>query len=113
MYSPLPSIESMTPNLFLETFYRILEIKERVGIKALLDNPRDLLKRAELYGTRFSNGSWGWASNVWSRSATNTVVIEDDSELRYEHKLLMARVLEHILAQGPLIKVDRYVGNRN
>jgi len=27
-----------------------------------------------------------------------------------EHRLLMLRVLEHILAQGPLIKVDGYVG---
>ena len=52
----------------------------------------------------------GWASNIWSRSAKNTVVIEDDSQIGIEHKILMLRVLEHILAQGPLIKVDGYYG---
>ncbi|MCS7103325.1 MAG: phosphoenolpyruvate carboxykinase (ATP), partial [Candidatus Korarchaeum sp.] len=45
-----------------------------------------------------------------SRSAANTVVVNDESDLKYEHKLLMMRVLEHILAQGPLIKVDGYLG---
>ncbi|MCD6085311.1 MAG: phosphoenolpyruvate carboxykinase (ATP), partial [Desulfurococcales archaeon] len=69
-----------------------------------------LFDRAKLYGTQYRNGSWNWASNIWSRSAANTVVIERDEDVKYEHKLLMARVLEHILAQGPLIKVDGYVG---
>ena len=106
----IPPLEEVTPQSFKETFKRILEVKRRAGITPILDNPPDLLKRAQLYGTRFRNGSWNWASNIWSRSAKNTVVIESDDELRTEHKLLLMRVLEHILAQGPLIKVDGYVG---
>ncbi len=96
--------------MFKEVFKRIIRVKEEAGLKAILDNPPDLLERAKLYATVYKNGSLGWASNIWSRSAANTVVINDDSELRFEHKLLMLRVLEHILAQGPLIKVDGYVG---
>ncbi len=106
----IPKIEDMTPIKFKESFRRIIEVKEKVGLKAILDNPPDLFDRAKLYGNQYKNGSWNWASNIWSRSAANTVVIEDDSELKYEHKLLLVRVLEHILAQGPLIKVDGYVG---
>jgi len=94
----------------METFFRILEFKKRVGLTPYLDNPRDLFDRARLYGNRYSNGSWNWASNIWHRSAANTVVINSDEELEYEHKLLLLRVLEHILAQGPLIKVDAYAG---
>jgi len=108
--SPIPPIEEMTIEKFKEVFRKIIEIKESAGIKAILDNPPDLFDRAKLYGTHYANGSWGWASNIWSRSAKNTVVINSDDELKYEHKLLMVRVLEHILAQGPLIKVDGYVG---
>ncbi len=100
----------MTPQLFKEAFRKILKIKEKAGLKPLLDNPPDLLERAKLYGTQYKNSSWNWTSNIWSRSAANTVVIERDEDLKYEHKLLMLRVLEHILAQGPLIKVDGYVG---
>ncbi len=110
MVKLIPSINEMTPKRFKESFKRIIEFKERAGIKAILDNPPDLFERAKLYGIQYKNGAWGWASNIWSRSAANTVVIERDEELRYEHKLLMLRVLEHILAQGPLIKVDGYVG---
>lgn len=106
----IPQLDEITPGSFRETFQRIIEFKRRAGITPILDNPSDLLERAKLYGTRYSNGSWGWASNIWSRSAANTVVINDESELKREHKLLMRRVLEHILAQGPLIKVDGYVG---
>ncbi len=106
----IPPLEELTPQKFKETFKKIIEIKERAGIKALLDNPPDLFERAKLYGIQYRNGAWGWASNIWSRSAANTVVIERDEDIKYEHKLLMLRVLEHILAQGPLIKVDGYVG---
>ncbi|MCS7385171.1 MAG: phosphoenolpyruvate carboxykinase (ATP) [archaeon GB-1867-005] len=106
----IPKIEDMTPVKFKEAFRKIIEVKEKVGLKAILDNPPDLLDRAKLYGNQYKNGSWNWASNIWSRSAANTVVIEDDDQLQYEHKLLLVRVLEHILAQGPLIKVDGYVG---
>ena len=106
----IPNLNEITPKVFLETFEKIVELKESVGIKAILDNPPDLFDRAKLYGIRYRNGSWGWTSNIWSRSAKNTMVIEDDSEVKEEHRLLMLRVLEHILAQGPLIKVDGYVG---
>jgi len=106
----IPKIEDMTIEGFLRSFERILEIKKKAGLKAILDNPPDLLERAKLYGTQYKNGSWNWASNIWSRSAANTVVIERDDQLQYEHKLLMVRVLEHILSQGPLIKVDAYYG---
>ncbi len=106
----IPDLDEMTPGVFKETFRKIIEVKERAGLKALLDNPPDLFDRAKLYGTQYKNGSWNWASNIWSRSAANTVVIEDDSQLQREHKLLLMRVLEHILAQGPLIKVDGIVG---
>lgn len=106
----IPNLNEITPKVFLETFEKIVELKESVGIKAILDNPPDLFDRAKLYGIRYRNGSWGWTSNIWSRSAKNTMVIEDESEVKEEHRLLMLRVLEHILAQEPLIKVDGYVG---
>lgn len=106
----IPKLEELTPEKFKETFRKILEVKRKAGLKPIHDNPPDLFERAKLYGTQYKNGSWNWASNIWSRSAANTVVIEDESQLQYEHKLLMLRVLEHILAQGPLIKVDGYVG---
>ncbi len=106
----IPDLDEMTPEVFKETFRRIIEVKERAGLRALLDNPPDLFERAKLYGMQYKNGSWNWASNIWSRSAANTVVIEDESQLQREHKLLLMRVLEHILAQGPLIRVDGVVG---
>lgn len=106
----IPPVEELTPEKFKETFRKILELKRKAGLIAIRDNPPDLFERAKMYGTQYGNGSWGWASNIWSRSAKNTVVIERDKDLKYEHKLLMLRVLEHILAQGPFIKVDGYVG---
>lgn len=106
----IPKLEELTPEKFKETFRKILEVKRKAGLKPIHDNPPDLFERAKLYGTQYKNGSWNWASNIWSRSAANTVVVEDESQLQYEHKLLMLRVLEHILAQGPIIKVDGYVG---
>ncbi len=110
MVKIIPPVEELTPEKFKETFRKIIEIKRKAGLVALRDNPPDLFERAKMYGTQYKNGSWNWASNIWSRSAKNTVVIESDDELKFEHKLLMLRVLEHILAQGPLIKVDGYVG---
>lgn len=105
--------EEISTERFKELFYKIVETKERAGIKAILNNPPDLLSRAKLYGTSFKNDSWGWASNIWHRSATGSVVIESDEDLKFEHKFLMMRVLEHILAQGPLIQVDCYLGSIN
>ena len=106
----IPKLEEITIENFKESFKSIIELKERSGITAILNNPPDLFERAKLYGTRFRNGSWGWASNIWHRSAAGSAVIERDEDLRYEHKLLMLRVLEHILAQGPLIQVDAILG---
>ena len=107
---PLPKLEELTIEGFLKAFKEIVELKERCGIKAILDNPPDLFERAKLYGIQYRNGAWGWASNIWHRSAAGSVVIERDEDLKYEHKLLMLRTLEHILAQGPLIKVDGILG---
>lgn len=106
----LPKVENITIDGFKEAFEKIIEVKERSGIKAILNNPPDLFERAKLYGTQYRNGAWGWASNIWHRSAAGSVVIERDEDLQYEHKLLMLRVLEHILAQGPLIQVDAILG---
>lgn len=104
-------MEDMTIEGFKQTFKEILELKEKAGIKAVLNNPPDLFERAKMYGVQFKNGSWGWASNIWHRSATGSVVIASDEELKDEHKFLMMRVLEHILAQGPLIQVDCYISS--
>ncbi len=106
----IPPLDDIGPEAFKRTFRKILDIKKRAGLEPILDNPSDLLDRAKMYGMKYRNGSWNWASNIWSRSAKNTVVIENDDEIKEEHKLLLMRVLEHILAQGPLIKVDGYVG---
>ena len=103
-------LEDMTIEGFKKAFKKIVELKERAGLTAILDNPPDLLERAKLYATKYRNGALGWASNIWHRSETGTVVVERDEDLRREHKLLMLRVLEHILAQGPLIKVDGILG---
>jgi len=104
-------MEDITIEGFKQTFKKILELKEKAGIKAVLNNPPDLFERAKLYGVQFKNGSWGWASNIWHRSAAGSVVIMNDGELKNEHKFLMMRVIEHVLAQGPLIQVDCYIGS--
>jgi len=106
----IPELDELTPALFKETFRKIIDLKKRAGLIGILDNPKDLFQRAKLYAMAYKNGSYNWASNIWSRSAANTVVIERDDQIKYEHKLLMLRVLEHILAQGPFIKVDAYIG---
>jgi len=94
---------------FKEIFREIIRMKESCGIQAIQYNPKDLLERAKTYGTMFKNGSYGWSSNIWHRSAQNTVVIEREEELQQEHKFLMLRVLEHILAK-PIIAVDATLG---
>lgn len=104
-------MEDITIESFKQTFKKILELKEKAGIRAVLNNPPDLFERAKLYGVQFKNGSWGWTSNIWHRSAAGSVVITSDEELKTEHKFLMMRVLEHVLAQGPLIQVDCYIGS--
>ena len=103
--------EEMSIRGFRETLEKIVQLKQKAGIKAILENPSDLLQRAQVYAMHYRNGSLGWASNIWHRSAAGSVVIEKDDELRDEHKFLMMRTLEHILAQGPLIQIDCYIGS--
>lgn len=95
---------------FRQIFKRILKTKEKAGILAIQNNPLDLLEHAKSYGTQFKNSSWGFTSNIWSRSAAGSVVIEKEEDLKPEHKILMLRVLEHTLSQGPLIQVDANLG---
>ncbi|MGB9726144.1 MAG: phosphoenolpyruvate carboxykinase (ATP) [Fervidicoccaceae archaeon] len=109
----IPKLDEITPDNFLKSLNSIFMYKQKAGLTPYLDNPNDLLQRAKLYATHFRNGSFGWASNIWSRSAANTVVINDENEMKKEHKLLLLRVLEHILAQGPMIKVDGAYGSPN
>ncbi|MGC8563281.1 MAG: phosphoenolpyruvate carboxykinase (ATP) [Fervidicoccaceae archaeon] len=109
----IPKLDEITPDNFLKSLNSIFVYKQKAGLTPYLDNPNDLLQRAKLYATHFRNGSFGWASNIWSRSAANTVVINDENEMKKEHKLLLLRVLEHILAQGPMIKVDGAYGSPN
>src|SRR3989338_62667 len=103
------TIKDITIKGFLEIFGDIIESKKRSGITALQNNPKDLLKRAQYYGTQYKNKSWGWTSNILSRSAKGSVVINSDKELEAAHKGLMLRVLEHILCQ-PMIQVDANLG---
>ncbi|MEM3737715.1 MAG: phosphoenolpyruvate carboxykinase (ATP) [Candidatus Bathyarchaeia archaeon] len=102
-------LEDITIASFLKIFERIIKVKESAGITAILNNPPDLFERAKLYGTQYRNGSWNWTSNIWSRSAAGSVVVEREEDLRVEHKQLMLRVLEHILCQ-PMIQVDANLG---
>ncbi len=94
---------------FLRLFKKIVEEKEKAGICAIQNNPKDLFKRAQSYGIRYKNDSWGWSSNIWSRSAAGSVVVENEKDLKPEHKLLMLRALEHILCR-PMIQVDTKLG---
>ena len=105
----LIEIEKLTISSFLEIFEKIQEIKRKAGIEGILNNPPDLLERAKLYGIQYKNGSWGWASNIWNRSAEGSVVIENDAQLQMEHKTLMRSVLEQILCRK-LIQVDATIG---
>jgi len=101
--------DDITIKGFLDKFKDIVESKKKAGIGAIQNNPRDLLKRARFYGTCYKNKSWGWTSNIWSRSAKGSVVINNDRELQTAHKELMLRVLEHMLCQ-PMIQVDANLG---
>jgi len=101
--------KDITINGFLNIFNDIVASKKRAGIVPIQNNPKDLLKRAQYYGTQYKNKSWGWTSNIWSRSAKGSVVVNTDEELKIEHKQLMLRVLEHILCQ-PMIQVDANLG---
>ncbi len=106
------TIDDITIKGFLGLFKNIIKTKEKAGIAAIQNNPKDLLKKAQAYGTRFKNQSWGWTSNIWNRSAAGSVVIETEEDLKLEHKQLMLRVLEHILSQGPIIQVDANLGQK-
>ena len=101
--------KDMTINGFLRIFNEIIESKKAAGLKPIQNNPKDLLKRAQFYGTQFKNKSWGWTSNIWARSAKGSVVVNSDEELKPEHRQLMLRVLEHILCQ-PMIQIDANLG---
>ncbi len=103
------SLDEITISSFKETFKKILEYKEACNIVGIQNNPDDLLERAKSYGVEYANGSWGWSSNIWHRSASGSVVVKKNEELRIEHKQLMLRVLEHILTR-PLIQVDATLG---
>jgi len=108
----LPSSDEITIESFIDTFHKILEWKKISNRVAFYDNPSDdvLLRQSEFYGERYSNNSVGWASNIWSRSAAYTAVVDDSSQLHKQHKLLMQSALEYILAPNPLIKVDGIYG---
>jgi phosphoenolpyruvate carboxykinase (ATP) len=94
---------------FLEIFKNNVEKKEKAGIVAIQKNPKNLLKRAQFYGTQFKNKSWGWTSNIWNRSAKGSVVINSETELLEPHRELMLRALEHMLCQ-PMIQVNANLG---
>jgi len=104
------TVNDITIKSFPELFKEILKQKEDAGLKPVQNNPKDLLDRAKSYGTHFKNDSWGWTSNIWSRSAAGSVVIDKEEDLKPEHKQLMLRVLEHSLSQGPLIQIDANLG---
>lgn len=105
------STDDITIESFPTLFDQIIEQKQKVGLTPIQNNPSDLLDRAKCYGTQFKNGSWNWASNIWSRSAAGSVVVEREEDLRIEHQLLMLRVLEHILDQ-PMIQADASLGQK-
>ncbi len=103
------TIEDISITSFPSLFRKILSDKEKAGIKAIQNNPADLLGRAKSYGINYRNGSWGWASNIWSRSAAQSVVLEGEDDLKAEHRQLMLSVLEFILCR-PMIQVDANLG---
>ena len=108
----IPSLQEMSIENFIKSFHNILEWKKKNNWNPYYDNPSkdELLQRARWYGSIYKNGSFGWTSNIWSRSKANTSVVEDNSQLTDEHKILMLRSLEYVLAPNPLIKVDGNYG---
>ncbi len=105
----LIKVEDIRAGNFVDLFEEIVGEKEAAGIAALQNNPDDLLQRAQAYGVQYSNGSWGWNSNIWHRSAPNTAIIDREEDMRPEHRQLMLRALEHMLCR-PMIQVDRNLG---
>ncbi len=103
------TVDEITITSFRELFHRIVREKESAGITALQRNPDHLLERGKLYGISYKNKSWGWCSNIWHRSAAQSVVVNSEEELKLEHKQLMLAVLEHMLCR-PMIQVDRNLG---
>lgn len=103
-------LSDMTIEGFLKLFYRIAADKEAAGIVALQRNPTDLFERAKPYGIHYKNDSWGWGSNIWSRSAQQSVVIEGESQMKDEHRQLMLSALEFMLCR-PMIQVDGNLGS--
>ena len=104
------TLDDMTIKGFLATFAKIVKDKEAAGIQAIQKDPDDLLERAKSYGVGYKNGSWGWSSNVWSRSAAGSVIVESEDELAPEHRQLMLNVAEFILCR-PMIQVDANLGS--
>ncbi len=104
------NLKDVTVESFKEIFKQIVRDKEKSGITAIQNNPPDLLERAKSYGTQYKNKSWGWSSNIWSRGAPNSVVVEGGVTLKLEHRQLMLNVLEHILCR-PMIQVDANLGS--
>ena len=102
--------DQLTISGFRNFVRQIIRDKEAAGVVAVQNNPPDLLERSKLYGTQFRNGSWTWTSNIWHRSAPNSVIVNSDDELKAQHKELMLAVLERILC-GPMIQVDRNLGS--
>jgi len=99
------SIES-----FPKLYEKIIADKRAAGVRALDVNPSDLLERSKVYGTQYANGSWGWSSNIWSRSAKQSDVVSLEDTLTPEHKVLMRSVLERILCT-PMIQADANLGS--
>lgn len=95
---------------FCEIFGRLATEKEAAGVTAVQRNPDDLLARAKPYGIHYRNGSWGWGSNIWSRSAQESVVVGSEDKLKDEHRQLMLSVLEFMLCR-PMIQVDANLGS--
>ncbi len=103
------TIGHITIESFLKIFEEMIQNKQAAGIEAIQDNPDDLLERAKPYGTQYKNGSWGWSSNIWNRTARNSVVVTSEHELRNEHRQLMLRAFEHMLCR-PMIQMDSSQG---
>ena len=100
---PIPDLESMTIESFVDAFHKILEWKKSEGRRAYYDNPdRETLRsQAQFYGEPYDNGSLGWTCNIWSRSKANSLEVQSNSDLDKQHKILMRSALEYVLAPNP------------
>ncbi len=108
----IPHIGDLTIENFISSFHNIIEWKKNHGWTTCIDNPAKevLLKQSEFYGENYGNGSYGWSSNIWSRSKGNTAVVDDNDQLKHEHRILMRSALEYVLAPNQLIKTDGAYG---